>query len=79
MTRKIRLIGGPKNDELIELPDEMNFKALDVREGFNADEVIYTVCQSGDGVFYGVFNPSGDDPSIARRDALRNAIFGAMK
>lgn len=78
MTRKIRLIGGPKNDELIELPTTNNFKNLDMREGCDADEVIYTVCQSGDGVFYGVFNPSLDDPSLARIYALRKAIWGAF-
>lgn len=76
MTQKIRLIGGPKNDDVIELPTRINFKAVDMREGYGADEVIYTICKSGDGVFYGVFNPSSDEPSIARIEALRNTILG---
>ena len=75
MTQKIRLIGGPKNDEVIELPSAINFKAVDMREGYGANEVIYTICKSGDGVFYGVFNPSNDDPSVARIKALRNAMI----
>lgn len=77
MSRMIPLIGGPKNGETIQLPDEINFRAVDM--GDINGEVIYTVCQSGDGYFYGVFNPSSDDPSIARIEALRNAIWGAMK
>ncbi len=76
MSRFIPLIGGPKNGETIQLPDEVNFRAVDM--GDINGEVIYTVCQSGDGYFYGVFNPSSNDPSVARIEALRNAILGAM-
>ena len=78
MTRMIPLIGGPKNGETIALPDSNNFKLVDFKEGMDSNSVLYTICQSGDGYFYGVYNPSSDDPSIARRDALRNAIWGAM-
>jgi hypothetical protein len=76
VSRFIPLIGGPKNGETIQLPDEVNFRAVDM--GDINGEVIYTVCQSGDGYFYGVFNPSSNDPSVARIEALRNAILGAM-
>ena len=77
MSRFIPLIGGPRNGETIQLPDEINFRAVDMGDYHNG-EVIYTVCKSGDGYFYGVFNPSGDDPSVARIEALRNAIWDAM-
>lgn len=76
MSRFIPLIGGPKNGETIQLPDNINFQAVDMGD-INGD-VIYTVCQSGDGYFYGVFNPSSNDPSVARIKALRNIILGAM-
>lgn len=79
MTRMIPLIGGPKNGETIQLPDPNNFKLIDFKEGMDSDSVLYTICQSGDGYFYGVYNPSSNDPSIARRDALRNAIRSAME
>ena len=76
MSRMIPLIGGPKNGETIQLPDTINFNAVDT--GDVEGEVIYTICQSGDGHFYGVFNPSDRDPSVARIKALRAAIEGAM-
>ena len=79
MTRMIPLIGGPKNGETIALPDSVNFKLVDFSQGLDDDSVLYTICQSGDGYFYGVYNPSSNDPSIARRDALRAAIWGAME
>ena len=77
MSRFIPLIGGPKNGETIQLPNNINFRAVDMGDIHNG-EVIYTICQSGDGYFYGVFNPSNNDPSIARIKALRNVILGAM-
>lgn len=79
MTRMIPLIGGPKNGETIALPDSINFKRVDFSKGLDDDSVLYTICQSGDGYFYGVYNPSSNDPSIARIEALRNAIWGAME
>ena len=79
MTKMIPLIGGPKNGEMVALPDTMNFKLVDFQEGLDDDSVLYTICQSGDGYFYGVYNPSSDDPSIARRDALRDVIRNAME
>ena len=76
MSRMIPLIGGPKNGKTIQLPDTINFNAIDI--GDINGEVIYTVCQSSDGHFYGVFNPSDRDPSVARIKALRAIIEGAM-
>lgn len=72
--RFIPLIGGPKNGETIQLPNEVNFRLVDM--GDIEGEVIYTICQSGDGYFYGVFNPSSQDPSIARIEYLRAVISG---
>lgn len=76
MSRMIPLIGGSKNGQTIQLPDEINFHAVDM--GNIDGEEIYTICKSGDGYFYGVFNPSSNDPSVARIEALRNTILGAM-
>ena len=69
------LIGGPKHGETITMPKEINFKSVDFGEGLPKEEVIYTICKSGDGYYYGVFNPNSSDPSIARIEALR-AMFG---
>ncbi len=80
MSRMIPLIGGPKNGETIELPDEVNFNLVQFpTHPIDEDQVVYTICQSGDGHFYGVFNPPDNDPSVARIKALRNAILGAME
>jgi len=79
MSRFIPLIGGPKNGETIELPDEVNFNLVRFpTHPIDEDQVVYTICQSGDGYFYGVFNPTENDSSIARINALRNTILGAM-
>ena len=68
------LIGGPKHGETIRIPTQVNFRSLDT--GDINGEVIYTVCQSGDGHFYGVFNPNSSDPSIARMEYLRAVLGG---
>lgn len=79
MSRFIPLIGGPKNGEMIQLPNEINFKMVKFpTDPIDDDSVTYTICQSGDGYFYGVFNPTDSDPSIARVKALRAMIEGVM-
>lgn len=72
MTRQILLIGGPKHGETIPIPDEVNFKRVDMQKG-DEDSILYTICRTGDGHFYGVYEPV-DDPSIQRVMALRGAI-----
>jgi hypothetical protein len=72
MSRQILLIGGPKHGETIALPDEINFKRVDTQEGDDGS-TLYTICRTGDGHFYGVFDPV-DDPSVERINTLRNAL-----
>lgn len=72
MTRQILLIGGPKHGETIPIPDEVNFKKMDMRKG-DDDSTLYTICRTGDGHFYGVYEPV-DDPSIERVMRLRATI-----
>lgn len=76
MSRIIPLIGGSQHGRTIQLPDVINFHALDM--GTIGGEEIYTICKSEDGYFYAVFNPSSNDPSVARIEAIRNSILGAM-
>lgn len=78
MTQMIPLIGGPKNGETVAVPDTINFESLSFPQWLAQDSELYIICQSGDGYFYGVYNPRDYDPSIARRNALRNAIRGVI-
>ena len=73
----IILVGGSKHGETVRIPKTINFNRIDF--GNIDGEIIYTVCQSGDGRFYGVFNPSDRDPSVARINALRAMIGEAIE
>jgi hypothetical protein len=77
MSRRIILIGGPKHGDTIELPDEINFKNVDTRKG-DDNSTLYTICQTGDGHFYGVYEPL-NDPSVQRIQSLRDQIYGALR
>lgn len=72
---KILLVGGPKHGEEMDMPTT----PLKFEEPVTNDMLVkemtftYTICQTGDGVYYGVYEPMGD-PSVMRMEALRNTI-----
>lgn len=80
MSRNIILIGGPKHGETFELKDtEFKFPVDKIKSKHDIlardEEWTYVICQTADGVFYGVYNPLAD-PSLERVKMLREAIYG---
>ena len=77
MSREILFVGGSKHGQTIEIQDQPNFKYIEPTEeqdGFTT----YTVCQSGDGKFYAVFEPSDNDPSVRKTKTMRAILRNAM-
>jgi hypothetical protein len=77
MSREILFVGGSKHGQTIEIKSEPNFRYFEPTEeqdGFTT----YIVCQSGDGKFYAVFEPSDNDPSIRKTNAMRAILRTAL-
>ena len=80
MSRTILLIGGPKHGETFELKDsEFKFPIDKIPDDGDMlrreQDWTYVICQTADGVFYGVYNPLAD-PSLERVKMLREMLGG---
>jgi hypothetical protein len=79
---ELLLIGGKFHGTTRSIPDNIPFKIKDrVNEGLldgeDEDNIEYVICKTGDGRFYGVYDPVYD-PSIERIKRLRQAITEAI-
>jgi len=77
------LIGGPHHNTIKNIPDHFPIEiksrvASGLMGGEDEDSVIYVICKTGDGRFYGVYDPVYD-PSIERINRLRSAITNAIE
>jgi len=77
------LIGGPYHNTIKDIPDHFPIEiksriASDLMGGEDKDSVMYVICKTGDGRFYGVYDPVYD-PSIERINTLRSALTSALK
>jgi hypothetical protein len=79
---ELLLIGGKFHGTTRSIPDNIPFQIKDrVNEGLldekDGDNIEYVICKTGDGKFYGVYDPVYD-PSIERIKRLRQAITEAI-
>jgi GTPase len=77
------LIGGPHHNTIKDIPDHFPIQMKDrvnsgLMGGEDKDSVMYVICKTGDGKFYGVYDPVYD-PSIERINRLRSAITNAIE
>lgn len=77
---ELMLIGGPHHGTTKNIPDHF---PIDIKSKVNSglmggedkDSVMYVICKTGDGRFYGVYDPVYD-PSVERIHNLRKAMLG---